>query len=406
MNMLDISPAEIWLQRLQHGGNSKPIANTANVVTALEHSPDLAGIVQLDRLSGKLMLVKRPPWENDFTPRVWRDSDDTELLIWLQEQGLMLRGVQPVADAVRTVARRHSYDPLSDYLNALEWDGKRRLSRWLIEYLGAADTELNQSIGRAFLISAVARGLEPGCQVDHVLCLEGRQGAGKTEVVRTLGGEWTQEHLPDMHSKDSMASLAGAWFVEIAELAALSRSQVEFAKSFLSRRIDRYRIPYGRHVTEQPRRTVFVATTNEEEYLRDVSGNRRFWPVACGEIDRAGLARDRDQLFAEALHAFNSGEPWHLTDPQIVAQLTVAQEQRSEFDPWISHITEIVGTRSSITTGEILKKLGISRERSSGPEAKRIAGIMRKLGFAQQVSKAGGTREVLWKLRESVKQGK
>jgi len=406
MNILDSSPAEMWRQHLQRDRNNKLIANAANVVTALEHSPDLAGIIQLDRLSGKLMLVKRPPWENDSTPRVWRDSDDTELLIWLQEQELLLRGVQPVADAVRMVGRRHSYDPLSDYLNALKWDGKRRLSRWLPKYLGAADTEVNQSIGRAFLISAVARGLEPGCQVDHVLCLEGQQGAGKTEVVRALGGEWTQEHLPDMHSKDSMASLQGAWFVEISELAALSRSQIEGVKSFVSRRIDRYRPPYGRHVTDQPRRSVFVATTNEKKYLRDATGNRRFWPVACGEINLGALSRDRDQLFSEAVQAFRSGEPWHLSDPRLVAQLTAIQEQRMEHDPWLPSIVEMVDNKASITTAKILDGLGIKPGKGAAPDAKRVSTIMRKLGYVEDVSKAGGTREVVWKAHEGVKQGK
>ena len=199
-SILDTAPAELWLKRLQANEKGVPLANTANVSIALEQAPELQGIVRLDEFANKIMLANLPPWEKSFEHRPWRDADDTELLVWLQENGLQLRGVQTVADAVRMVAKRHSYDPLADYLNGLEWDGIARLSIWLHVYLNAPDTKLNRAMGRAFLISAVARGLRPGCQADHVLSLEGLQGTGKSTLVRILGGEFTQENLPDMHS--------------------------------------------------------------------------------------------------------------------------------------------------------------------------------------------------------------
>lgn len=399
-NILDTTPAEIWLKRLQEGDRGKPIPNVANVATALEHAPELRGIIRLDEFAGKLMVSARPPWDKRFEPRAWRDADDTELLVWLQENGLQLRGVQTVADAVRMIAKRHSYDPLQDYLNGLEWDGHARLSIWLHLYLNAPDTPLNRAMGRAFLISAVARGLDPGCQADHVLSLESPQGKGKTTLVRILGGEWTQEHLPDMDSKDGMAALAGAWFVELSELAAMSRSEVEAVKSFISRKIDRYRQAYGRHVIEQPRRCVFVATTNEQTYLRDQTGNRRFWPVECGELEREELEADRDQLFAEAVHAYNRGEAWHFTDPEVIAEATAAQELRVEHDPWLEDISEFVAGRSTVTTGEILGMLDIPRDRSSGPQAKRIAGLMRRLGFEGKECWPDGKRQFRWRLKQ------
>lgn len=398
-NILDTPPAEIWLRRLQENDKGKPLANTANVATALEQAPELRGIVRLDEFASKMMLSARPPWEKRFEPRAWRDADDTELLVWLQENGLQLRGVQTVADAVRMVAKRHSYDPLQDYLNGLEWDGHARLSIWLHVYLNAPDTPLNRAIGRAFLISAVARGLNPGCQADHVMSLEGLQGTGKSTLVRVLGGDWTQEHLPDMHTKDGMAALAGAWFVELSELAAMSRSEVEAVKSFISRTVDRYRQAYGRHVIEQPRRCVFIATTNEQTYLRDQTGNRRFWPVECGDLNRDELEADRDQLFAEAVLAYRNGEAWHFTDPEVIAEATAAQELRVEHDPWLEDISEFVAGRTSVTTGEILGMLDIPRARSSGPQAKRIAGLMRRLGFAGKESQAGGKRDIVWRLK-------
>lgn len=397
-----MSETAIWPKRLQTNGKGDPLGTTANVVTALEQAPELQGIVRLDEFANKMMLCSCPPWERSFRPRPWRDADDTELLVWLQENGLGLRGVQTVADAVRMVAKRHSFDPLADYLNGLTWDGSPRLEAWLTTYCGAEPSTLNRAISRAFLISAVARGLEPACQVDHVLSLEGRQGVGKTEIVRILGREWTQEHLPDMHSKDGISALQGAWFVELSELAAMSRSEVESVKSFISRRVDRYRPAYGRHVVEQPRRCVFVATTNEGNYLRDTTGNRRFWPVQCNEIDRDALAQDRDQLFAEAVEAYRADEQWHFTDPEIIAKANAAQSARVEHDPWLADVSSFVDGRTSVTTREILTMLGIDRGRSAGPHARRVAKIMRDvLGWEcttdQSSRRHGGKREVVWR---------
>lgn len=395
--------AALWPKRLHANGKGDPLGTTANVVTALEQAPELQGIVGLDEFANQQMLTACPPWERGFSPRPWRDADDTELLVWLQEKGLALRGVGTVADAVRMVAKRHAFDPLADYLNGLQWDGSPRLETWLSVYCGAELTQLNRAIGRAFLISAVARGLEPGCKVDTVLSLESPQGIGKSELVRILGNDWTQEHLPDMHSKDGISALQGAWFVELSELAAMTRSEVEAVKSFISRRVDRYRPAYGRHTVEQPRRCVFVATTNETTYLRDTTGNRRFWPVECGEIDRNALAEDRDQLFAEAVQAYKAGEPWHFTDADLVAQASAAQAQRVEHDPWLADIAEFIDGRTVVTTGEILDMLEIPRGRSAGPQAKRIAGVMRLLEWEQRTDQSarrhGGKREVVWRPR-------
>lgn len=398
MNSPDKKTSEVWLGRLQKNSQDKPIPNTANVAIALERAPELRGIVGLDEFAGKMFLTAQPPWESTFCARPWRDTDDTELLVWLQGKGLQVRGLQTVADAVRMVAKRHSYNPLVDYLRGLKWDGTKRLSNWLTTYLGAERTELNRAIGRAFLISAVARGLKPGCQADHVLCLEGAQGTGKSTIVRILGGGWTQENLPDMHSKDGMAALGGAWFVEVSELTAITRAEVETGKSYLSRTVDRFRLPYGRHVIEHPRRCVFIATTNEQTYLRDNTGNRRFWPVACGDCHPDHLERDRDQLFAEAVYAFDAGEEWHFTDKDILAQVQAAQALRVEHDPWMSEISRYLADRTTVTTNEILAILKIQPGRSAAGHAKRISGIMRRLGFVGRESKEGGKREMVWLL--------
>lgn len=390
-----------WREHLNMNDRNRPDGSAFNIATALEHAPPLQGIVGYDEFEQQALVMKAPPWERGrFERRPWSDADDTELLLWLQENGIPVRAVGTVADTARMVARRHSFDPLADWLNSLKWDGSPRLEAWLTTYMDAQPTKLNRAIARAFLISAVARALRPGCQVDHVLCLESSQGVGKTETVRTLGGDWTQENLPDMHSKDGIAALSGAWFVELSELAAMGRSEVEAVKSFISRKTDRYRPAYGRHVIEQPRRCVFVATTNEGQYLRDRTGNRRFWPVKCGQIDLEALREDRDQLFAEAVECFKSGEQWHFTDPEIIRAAEAEQLARVEHDPWLADIAAFVKDKPQVTTSELLEMLDVPRGKATAPQAKRIAGFMRELGWTSRRKQAGGEQEIIWRLND------
>ena len=389
--------ARRWLRDLQTNSRGEAKGNFYNVVTALEKAPELRGIIAFEAFTRRMMLMDRPPWEPEpFEVRSWRDSDDGELLAWLQDHGIPASATGTVAEAVRVVAKRHEFDALADYLSGLEWDSVERLSFWLTLYLDAEDSELVSAIGRKWLISAVARALDPGCQADHALMLEGRQGAGKTETARILGGAWTQEHLPDLHSKDAEVALAGAWIVELSELAAMSRSEAEAAKSFLTRRVDKYRPPYARHVVEQPRRCVFLGTTNEPRYLRDSSGNRRFWPVEIGKADLAALRRDRDQLFAEAVRAYRMGEAWHLTDTDLIRQVEAEQSKRMEDEPWIGVVSSYCEGKSEVTTRGILDYLELPTERMNAGHAKRIANILRRLGWSGKADRTGDRREVKW----------
>jgi putative DNA primase/helicase len=394
---LDELAARRWLSVLQRSKAGEVKGNLANVITALESGPELAGIVAFDSFTRRVLLVSRPPWgARSFSRRPWRDADDSELMNWLQQNGVPVVASVTVADAIRMVAERHQFDALGQFLRGLSWDGSPRLDGWLSQYLGAEASRLTAAMGRAWLISAVARGLEPGCQADHVLVLEGPQGAGKSTAARILGGEFTQEHLPDLHSKDAAASLAGCWIVELSELAAMSRSEVESVKSFISRRVDRYRPAYGRHVVEQPRRCVFLATTNERRYLRDTSGNRRFWPVRIGAPDLDALTDAREQLLAEAVAAYEAGEPWHLTDSATIGKLSAEQAARVEADPWKAQIASRLTSREETTTRSILEWLEVDTSKQHAGHAKRVAGIMRELGWAERLDKSGGQRDVIW----------
>jgi predicted P-loop ATPase len=228
--------------------------------------------------------------------------DVTAVQELLQENYLVGVSKDTAHQAVDLVAWEHKFHPVREYLKKLEWDGVDRLDSWLARYLGAAPSPYASAIGRMFPISMVARILKPGCQVDYVLVLEGPdQGEQKSSAARVLAGEHFSDALPDIHGKEASQHLRGKWLVEIAELSAIRKADVEEVKKFITRREERYRPPYGRLDVIEPRQCAFIGTTNKSTYLYDETGGRRWWPIQVGIIDLAALERDRDQLFAEAV---------------------------------------------------------------------------------------------------------
>ena len=309
---------EGWRELLARSGNDGYVGDERNILTALRWAPDLAGLLSYNEFTLETVITRAPPWrELRSASTTWTETDDTQCMAWLQTVGIKVRSRGAVADSVVVVARERSFHPVRDYLQALKWDGEKRLQIWLAEYLGgtAAPAYL-AAIGTRFLISAVARIMQPGCQADHVLVLEGAQGIGKTSAARALAKrpEWFAGSLPDIHSKDAPLQLLARWVIEIAELKAIRNSQIEATKTFITETRDTFRPPYGRRTSQFPRQCVFIATTNESDYLRDLSGNRRYWPVRCRRIDLPALIRDSDQLYAEAVQLFRAGEAWHLAD--------------------------------------------------------------------------------------------
>lgn len=303
-------PAE-WREMLARRGD-RILGDERNVLLALQLAPELRDVLRFDEFRQVIQFGRVPPWRQVHLGDRWTDDDDLHLQAWLQRQGIDVRQRGVVADAVSVASKGWIVHPVREYLRSLTWDGEPRLQISMQEYFGAdGDPRYLALVGRKFFIAAVARVVQPGCQVDHVLVLEARQGAGKSSAIGKLAEPWSTDGLGDLHSKDSAIHLSGVWIVELAELAALRRSETEAMKAFLTRRTDRYRPPFGRRAVDVPRQCVFVATTNEAQYLRDPTGNRRFWPVRCGEIDLAAIERDRDLLWAEAVHRFDAGEPWH-----------------------------------------------------------------------------------------------
>lgn len=295
----------------------------ANIIEILLNDPAWEGVLGYNEFS--LRIEKRRPLPTGADELgVWRDGDDVATVLWLTQHFGITPKPLDVAQAVDYVARQFCWHPVRDWLRGLRWDGVKRLPGWLPRVLQVDKTDYTARVSTWFLIGMVARVMRPGVKFDYCLILEGVQGRGKSTALAVLGGEWYSDQELDLRNKDAMASLPGVWLQEFSELGTLTRHEAHQQKSFLSRTDDRFRPTYGRHVQTVPRQTAFSGTVNDWEWNKDPTGGRRFWPVEVGEtIDITWLLRERDQLFAEAVHRYDAGERFFPTQ----------QEQREIFDP-------------------------------------------------------------------------
>jgi predicted P-loop ATPase len=393
-----------WKRGLILNDKKKPRLLLANAVTALACAPEWHDILWFDEFHNQTMLRGTPPWSTTRIEAPWSDYFDNLATLWMQHQGVFV-GHDVVGRAVWTVAHERPFHPVRDYLASCRWDGKDRLDDWLITYLGMTATSYIRAIGPRWMISGVARVLQPGCKADCMLVLEGPQGFLKSTALRVLADPWFADELGEFGTKDAALQLAGVWIVELSEIDAYTRSDVAKAKSFMSRPTDRFRPPYGTHVIKQPRQTIFGGTCNHNDYLHDETGGRRFWPGACGKIDIDRLAADRDQLWAEARDRFDTGESWWLDTPELNTAAEVEQAHRYQPDAWDPLISEYLDrptetywdkyasrevTRKlpaldSVTVGEILEKaIGMKPGDWRQPEQNRVARSLRALKWVRR----------------------
>jgi hypothetical protein len=279
-----------WVGRLRRDERGRVIPDLANVMIALRGEEKLIATCGFDEMLQHSIVQKEWPRAPDADPvqpppHDTNDDDLTRLQEWLQFMGLPRVGREIVGQAVEAFARERRFHPVRDWLNGLQWDGVSRLDRWLFVYFGAdaendAAIEYVSAIGKMFLLAMVARVFRPGCQADYMLVLEGDQGILKSSACRVLAGEWFSDSLPDkIEGKDARQHLRGKWLIEVSELAAFSKTETEALKAFITRREERYRPPYGKHDVIEKRQCLFVGTTNEDTYIKDATGGRRFWPV-------------------------------------------------------------------------------------------------------------------------------
>ncbi len=390
-----------------------PVA--ANAVVILTHDDSWVGVLAHDAFRDAVVTTRVPPWDEVDAPAKaasggWSDADTVRAGNWLARHYGVQFNIAIVEQAVTVVAARTLLHPVRDWLGALKWDGSARIDRRFTDYFGADDSAYVYGVGARFMIGAVARVFQPGAKVDCTPVLEGCQGIGKSTGIQRLAGEaWCFDTPITMGEKDGYQSLRGKWIGELGELHALSRSDLNRAKNFLTATVDTYRPSYGRRSRDFPRQCVFYGTTNASEYLRDETGNRRFWPVRCSRVDLDGITRDREQLWAEAHQRYVSGERWHVDSADFRALCEEQQEQRFVSDAWEGPVEEWLmssghpGRRAQgVTTGEVLAgALGMTAERWSKGDQDRVASVLRRLGWerGKQARATDGRRERRWKPR-------
>lgn len=365
---------------------------TANAIAMMDVLP-----LKHNSFACRAFLTEESPWG---TAGNWTDYDDVKAAEWCQREGLYVEK-NITADAAEAVARaREHFHPVVEYLKALKWDGTPRLDNWLHDYIGVPDAPYSRAVAAKWMLSAVKRVMEPGCQADYTLVLEGGQGKRKSTALRTLcGSEWFTDDLTEIGTKDSAMQLQGKWFVEVSELDAFHRAEMTTIKSWLVRREDHFRPPYGRRTEDYPRQNVFAATTNKTDWGQDDTGLRRFWPVRVGKLNIDGIAVARDQLWAEAFFRYGEGEASFLSDV-MEEKAAVEQGERQEQDPWHELVTEWVERQyGRIYVQEIMQHcLKIAEKDWNKGHKTRVARILRLEGCVEHRSRRNdeGKRTEYW----------
>jgi len=329
-----VSDDDDWQTRLEVGKKGEVLNTLKNLITILEHDPKLKSIA-FNQLSDGMEIKGEVPWKHPS--KFWRDADDAQLISYVD----LTYGVFSARNyniAVTKVTDDRSYHPIREFLESLpKWDGVKRLETLFIDYFNANDEAYTRAVTRKVFIAAVARVMKPGIKFDWMLVLNGPPGIGKSTIIRRLASEWFNDSLKLSDTKDKTAAekLQGYWILEIGELAGMSKVEESVLKNFLSSQNDIYRASFGKRATPHPRQCVFIGTTNEERgYLRDTTGNRRFWPLKVYETNKKPWDMTDEevvQIWAEAKVYFEANEDLQLS-PELERRANELQNEAMEFD--------------------------------------------------------------------------
>ncbi len=337
-----------WSKKLKrHEKTGQILSNRYNVTIILENDVRIKNCFAFDVFAQNIAIIKPLFWRNkEISNLYWTDADDFELRVFL-ENNFGLKDKGSIEDAFIHVAYKQSFHSVRNYLRGLKWDGVERMEKLFINYLGAEDSKYTRIITRKSLIAAVARVMKPGIKFDNMIVLEGAQGIGKSKLILKLGKGWTNDTIDDLTKKDAYEGLRGKWLILLDELQAMNKSDSDATKKFISKEVDSFRVSYGKRIQDFPRQCVFFGTTNVKLFLKDKTGNRRFFPIHCDRekqvkavsewINDTEFDAEIDQIWAEAFEAWNKGESlWVGAEMEKIA--AIIQEQHTKPDPLIGAI--------------------------------------------------------------------
>lgn len=362
------------------------------------------GLIRWDSFADQPICSRDTTWGAPRGP--WTDHHDAALAAHLQEACGLNVSTNTVRAAVNLLAKKNSFHPVIDYLNGLRWDGMPRLDTFLINYAGAADKPYVRAVSAKTLIGGVARVMQPGCKFDTLLCLEGPQGVGKSSLLCALmpNPNWFADELGGaIGNKDASLGLSGKWMIELAEFAAVKKSMIEDVKSFVTRKVDHYRTPYGMRAADHPRQCFFAATINpgaDGAWLNDATGGRRFWPVRVERCDIASIEANLDQLWAEAVHRYRAGENWYL--PKDIEEIA-SHEQAKRLEPnfWDDLVDQYLATSSGlkeVATIDVYRSV-YGHPPKHSRELSPIAQAMRERGWEEHRAQTKPRRR-LWRPKD------
>lgn len=327
-----------WITDLELDGKGNNLPTIDNIKKILKHDNNLKNHMRFNEFTKKYKINGAIPWGVGDSERDWTDTDDAGLRHYL-ERAYGIKQKSNIIDAWLLNAKENRYHPVRSYLENLVWDRVPRVETLFIDYLGAQDTPYIRSITRKVLAACVARVFVPGIKFDLMPVLIGEQGCGKSLILKKLGREWFSDTLNSMNDKGAYEQIQGSWVIEIAELSAMRKTDVESIKHFISKSEDVYRGAYAKHVESYKRQCVFFGTTNTHDFLSDMTGNRRFLPIdVCPKKATKTVWDDLsnlevDQIWAEAVEIYKMGEKLYLDDEAIKRQAELEQDKHLDFSP-------------------------------------------------------------------------
>lgn len=334
---------ESWKERLDVDRKGNIYGTIDNITLILENDTYFKGRIAFDDFEKCEVAVRDLPWRKiTHLNRRLIDRDDANIRHYL-EKAYGISHLSKTKDAMQVWAQKTVFHPVRDYLSSLVWDGQNRVDTLLVDYQGAADTEYTRTVTRKILVAAVARVFRPGVKFDTILTLVGKQGMKKSSLIAKLGKQWFSDSFSfnqvTKNETKAVEQVQGVWLVEIAEMAGMAKAEIETVKHFVSKTEDRFRVAYGHRTENFPRQCVFFATTNKVDFLRDPTGNRRYWPVQVNETEPAKdvfvdlTEEEIDQIWAEAVQFYKDGEKLYLPE-EMIDRATEMQRKHTEEHPW------------------------------------------------------------------------